>query len=219
MVKALPVLAKDFQESTGVRLVLSFGPSGALAHQIANGAPFDVFLSADRRFIAQLVDGKLIDVAPSARAVYAIGHLVLYSPKLRLTELRDLRKPEVQRFSIANPELAPYGRAAKQALERSGLWNDVQGKLVIAENIRQSLEMVESGNVDAALTSLSLVSGAAPSGGTLFEVPSKLFDQIQQEAGIVSRARGNPDARAFLDYLASPNGRAILQRYGFGLPK
>ena len=217
MVNALPELAKDFQGRTGVKVVPSFGPSGAVAQQIANGAPFDVFLSADRRFITQLVEKKLID--PSSRVVYAIGHLVLYSPKLRLTELSDLRKPEVQRFSIANPELAPYGRAAKQALERSGLWTEVQGKLVIAENIRQALEMVESGNVDAALTSRSLVSAAATAGGSLFEVPSNLFDQIQQEAGIVRRASGNPDARALLGYLASPTGRAILQRYGFGIPK
>jgi molybdate transport system substrate-binding protein len=219
MVRALPELANDFQGRSGVKVIPSFGPSGALAQQIANGAPFDVFLSADRRFVGQLVESKFID--PSARVVYAIGHLVLYSPKLHLAELGDLRKPEVQRFSIANPELAPYGRAAKQALERSGLWNDVQGKIVIAENIRQSLEMVESGNVDASLTSLSLLAGPAASGHpeTLLNVPSNLFDQIQQEAGILSRASGNPDARAFLDYLASTNGRTILQRYGFGIPK
>src|SRR5580658_10326788 len=124
MVNALPELAKDFQARTGVPVVPSFGPSGALAQQIAQGAPFDVFLSADRRFLAQLVDSKHID--PSSRVVYAIGHLVLYSPKLRLAALADLKGPNVQRLSIANPELAPYGRAAKQSLERSGLWKDVQ---------------------------------------------------------------------------------------------
>jgi molybdate transport system substrate-binding protein len=229
MVNALPELAKDFQARTGVKVVPSFGPSGALAQQIAHGAPFDVFLSADRRFIAQLVDRKFIAAAPSSRVVYAIGHLVLYSPKIRMTELAGLRRPEVQRFAIANPELAPYGRAARQALERAGLWNEVQSKVVIAENIRQALQMVESGNVDAALTSRSLLSGSQ--GETLLDVPSDLYEQIQQEAGIISRASGesgggrrldgatNPDARAFLDYLVSANGKVILQRYGFGIPK
>ena len=217
MVNALPELAKDFQARTGVKVVPSFGPSGALAQQIASGAPFDVFLSADRRFVAKLVESKFID--PSSRVVYAIGHLVLYSPQVHLGELADLRRPEVRRFSIANPELAPYGRAAKQALERAGLWNEVQGKVVVAENIRQTLQMVESGNVDAALTSLSLVSGSSPAGGTLLHVPENLYDQIQQEAGIIARANGNRDARAFLDYLAGANGKIILERYGFGLPK
>jgi molybdate transport system substrate-binding protein len=213
MVNALPELAQDFQARTGVKVVPSFGPSGALAQQIAHGAPFDVFLSADRRFIAQLVESKHID--PSSRVVYAIGHLVLYSPKLRLAALADLKGPEVQRFSIANPELAPYGRAAQQALERSGLWKDVQSKIVVAENIRQAMQMAETGNVDAALTSRSLLSGIH--GETMLDVPGDLYDQIQQEAGIVARANANPDARAFLDYLVSANGRIILQRYGFGI--
>jgi len=220
MVKALPELAKDFQGRTGVEVVPSFGPSGALAQQIANGAPYDVFLSADRRFVTQLVEDKLID--PSSRIVYAIGQLVLYSPKVRIGELGELRSPEVRRFSLANPQLAPYGRAAKQALQRAGLWNELQSKIVVAENIRQALEMVESGNVDATLTALSLVSGPSPASvnhQTLLNVPSDLFDQIQQEAGVVSRANSNPNARAFLDYLANANGRAILQRYGFGIPK
>ena len=217
MVNALPELARDFQGRTGVKVVPSFGPSGALAQQIAHGAPFDVFLSADRRFIAQLVDSKFIDSAPSSRVVYAIGHLVLYSPKIRMTELAGLRRPEVQRFAIANPELAPYGRAARQALERAGLWNEVQSKVVIAENIRQALQMVESGNVDAALTSRSLLSGSH--GETLLDVPRDLYEQIQQEAGIISHRNTNPDARAFLDYLVSANGKVILQRYGFGIPK
>jgi molybdate transport system substrate-binding protein len=222
MVNALPELGKGFEGRSGVKIVPTLGPSGALAQQIVSGAPFDIFLSADRRFVAQLVESKFLD--PSSRRIYAIGQLALYSPKVRITEISELRLPEVHRFSIANPELAPYGRAAKQALERSGLWNDLQGKVVVAENIRQALEMVESGNVDVAMTAVSLVS--EPSSAvvnqlpeTLLVVPENLFDQIQQEAGIVTRSSGNPDAKAFLDYIASPDGQAILKKYGFVLPK
>jgi molybdate transport system substrate-binding protein len=124
----------------------------------------------------------------------------------------------VRTLGFANPELAPYGRAAQQALERSGLWKDVQSKVVVAKNIRQAMQMAETGNVDAALTSLSLLSGIH--GETVLNVPGDLYDQIQQEAGIISRADGNHhDAQAFPDYLISVNGRAILlQRYGFGIP-
>ncbi len=122
-------------------------------------------------------------------------------------------------MAIANPELAPYGRAAKQALERSGLWNEVQGKIVMAENIRQALQMAESGNVEAAFTARSLVSESAPGQATLLTVPGNLYDLIQQEAGIVSRANGHPKAKAFLDYLAGADGKVILQRYGFASPQ
>src|ERR1022692_1138381 len=114
LVGALPELAHDFEAHSGVKVVPSFGPSGALAQQIANGAPFDLFLSADRKFLERLVESKQVD--RSSRRVYAIGKLVLYAPAVRLGSLSDLRLKEVHRISIANPETAPYGRAAKQAL-------------------------------------------------------------------------------------------------------
>ncbi len=214
MTNALPELAKDFETRSGIKVVPSYGPSGALAQQIANGAPFDVFLSADRRFVLQLSENG--HIAKDLRAIYAVGHLVLYAPKLHLDSIGALRGKDVQRFSIANPELAPYGRAAKQALERSGVWNSARSKVVIAENIRQALQMVETGNVDATLTSRSLLLNE--SGATLLDVPENLYDQIQQEAGVVSRAQANPDARAFLNYLSSADGKRILQKYGFGIP-
>jgi len=219
LVGALPELAHDFEAHSGVKVVPSFGPSGALAQQIRNGAPFDVFLSADRKFVAQLVESKQIDAA--SRRVYAIGRVVLYAPAgrlpaVRLESLADLRQPAIQRISIANPETAPYGRAAKQALERAGIWKDIESKLVIGESIRQALDMVESGNVDASITALSLVVGRAPE--TKLTIPDSLYDPIQQEAGMVIRPNSSPRAQAFLDYLGSPDGRKILQRYGFSFP-
>ena len=149
---------------------------------------------------------------PSAK-VYAVGHLVLYAPALHLAQIADLRQASVKRIAIANPEVAPYGRAAKQALaERSGLWADVQDKeLVIAQTIRQTLDMADSGNVDAALAaSLSLVSGVT--------VPGQLYDPIQQEAGIVIRPNANPRAKEFLDYLSSPSAQKIFKKYRFTIP-
>ena len=214
LVGALPELAREFEAHSGVKVVPSFGPSGALAQQIANGAPFDLFLSADRKFLAQLVEGKQVD--GSSRRVYAIGRLVLYAPALRLGSLSDLRRKEVRRISIANPDIAPYGHAAKQALERAGLWKEIESKVVIAENIRQALDMAESGNVDASITALSLVAASSPE--TKLTLPDQIYDPIQQEAGIVIRPNSSPHAQAFLDYLSSPGGRKILHKYGFSFP-
>jgi molybdate transport system substrate-binding protein len=214
MVGALPELGHDFEAHSGLKVIPSFGPSGGLAQQIANGAPFDVFLSADRKFLERLVERKHID--PASRRVYAIGKLVLYAPSMQLGSLEDLRLKEVHRISIANPETAPYGRAAKQALERAGLWKDVASKIVIAENVRQALDMAETGNVDVSMTALSLVMASTPAKKLI--VPGQLYDPIQQEAGIVIRSNASPNATAFLDYLGSPAGRKILQKYGFSFP-
>jgi molybdate transport system substrate-binding protein len=207
LTRALPELARDFEKRNGVKVVPTFGPSGSLAQQIANGAPVDVFLSADQRFVTQLVDAHQADGA--SRRVYARGRLVLYAPSMRLDDIGALRAPSVKRIAIANPEIAPYGRAAKQALERAKIWDEVRGKVVFAENVRQAMEMANSGNAEAALTALSL----APDVKTI--VPESLYDPIRQEGVLVSRANANPHAKAFLDYLGTPPGLAILERYGF----
>ena len=213
LVKALPELGRDFEVrtggSSGVKIVPSFGASGILARQIAHGAPFDVFLSADRRHIEELVrDGR---VEAGSRRVYARGRLVLWSAKLSMSSLEDLRRPEVQRISMANPGYAPYGRAARQALEKAGLWPQVAPKVVVAESIRHALEMAESGNVEIAMTALSL----APAGGSTWLVPESLHDPIEQEAAIVKPSSG---AQKFLKYLTSPAARTILKKYGFTFP-
>jgi len=214
MVEALPELGHDFEAHSGVKVIPSFGPSGGLAQQIANGAPFDVFLSADRRFLDNLVATNHVEA--SSRRIYAIGKIVLYAPTIHLARVIDLRSPEIRRISIANPETAPYGRAAKQALERSGIWKDVESKVVIAENVRQALDMAETGNVDATITALSLVMRLPPA--TKLIVPDQLYDPIQQEAGIVIHPDANRKAHTFLYYIGSTAGKRILMKYGFSLP-
>jgi molybdate transport system substrate-binding protein len=187
-------------------LQFSFGSSGLLARQIANGAPFDVYLSADERFVRQLADeGK---IAPASVKVYAIGRLALWS-KHGYRTLDDLRRPEVRHVAIANPDHAPYGVAAREALRNAGLWPAVERKIVFGENVRQALQFAETGNADAALVAYSLVVKR----GVL--VPASLHQPIRQAAGVVAASRQGALARRFLDFLLSPAGKAVLAQAGF----
>lgn len=213
LVKVLPEIGAEFKKRSGQAVVFSFGASGILAQQIGSGAPFDAFLSADRQYIERLAsDGHL---APGSRTVYAKGRLVLWSARLPLKSLEDLLDPRIRRVALANPGYAPYGRAARQALEREGLWLSLQPKIVIAENIRHTLEMAESGNVEAALTALSLTNNA---GGFSWTVPDRLHEPLIQEAAVIARSRHQTQAQAFVQFLAGPEARPILARYGFLFP-
>ncbi len=153
---ALPILAARFRQDTGLRIEPTFGSSGQLAQQIEQGAPFDVFLAANREYVENLARKGAID--PDSVKPYAQGTLVLAVHQdvgKWLTELSDLRKPAIKKVAIANPEFAPYGRAARQALESAGLWDELQPKLAQAESVRQALQFVESGNAEVGLVSKS----------------------------------------------------------------
>lgn len=211
LVRALPDLCEDFHRQTGVTCRISFGSSGILAQQIQHGAPFAVFLSADRQYVEQLAGaGKVV---AGKRRVYARGQLVLWSRDLTVTSLNDLRTARITRIALANPTHAPYGRAARQALERAGIWTELYPKVVLAETIRHSMEMAESGNVEVAFTAASLL---VPNRGHSLLVESALYDPLDQEAAVV---QPGPDAARFLDYLASEPARQILAKFGFLLPK
>ncbi len=212
--KSLPEIGREFEAKSGVKVVFSFGASGILAQQISGGAPFDAFFSADRRYIDQLIHSGHLDAG--SRRTYAQGRLVVWSKSLAITRLEDLAGPEVRRISVANPDYAPYGRAARQALERAGLWDKLGPKLVVAENIRHALEMAESGNADAALTALSLMDKAS---GHLWIVPETLHDPMLQDAAVVARSAHRQQAEAFIEFLASPQARGVLEKYGFLLPR
>jgi molybdate transport system substrate-binding protein len=199
-------LSQAVRDRLGFVLQFSFGSSGLLARQIANGAPFDVYLSADERFVRQLADeGK---IAPASVKVYAIGRLALWS-KHGYRTLDDLRRPEVRHVAIANPDHAPYGVAAREALRNAGLWPAVERKIVFGENVRQALQFAETGNADAALVAYSLVVKR----GVL--VPASLHQPIRQAAGVVAASRQGALARRFLDFLLSPAGKAVLAQAGF----
>ena len=198
-------LADKFQN---VRFTL--GSSGALARQIENGAPFDVFLSANDDYIRQLMASG--DIEPSSVVVYAIGRIALWSPNGLAHTLDDLRKPEVKKIAIANPAHAPYGVAAQKALEKAGLWKTIEPKIVYGENVRQALQFAESGNADAVITSWTLLIGR----GVL--IPADLYPPIRQAGGIVKSSLKVSTGRQFLRFLTGAEGRRILEGGGLFRP-
>lgn len=209
-------VSRAFEKQTGSRVTYNFGSTGQLAQQIAQGAPVDVFVAADRATIDDLAARGFL--LPDSVHLYARGEIVLYvraSSTISFKGLEDLTRPEIRRIAIANPDRAPYGRAAIQALERQGIWNVVRERLVLTENIQQTKQYVDTGNVDAAITARSLIFGAP---GIWVSIPKDLYTPIEQALGIVKGTRNPREARAFGDFLLGEQGRTILARYGYGLP-
>jgi molybdate transport system substrate-binding protein len=203
-----PAVAASFLAKTGNSIRWITGSSGVLARQAENGAPFDVFLSASESYVNELVAGDkcLNDTV----AVYATGRIGLWSAKGSIQTLEALLAPAVQHVAIANPSHAPYGLAAKEALETRGLWTKLQGKIVYAENVRQALQFGESGNADAVLTAWSLIHAK-----NAVLISDKWHKPVRQ-AGVVLRDSKQPDAgRAFLRFLTGREGQALLSAAGF----
>lgn len=182
-----------------------------LARQIQQGAPYDVYLSANQAFVDELVHSGHIE--PSSVVVYAEGRLGLWSRDGSIRTLRDLVKPGVLHVSIANPTHAPYGLAARELLKAQGLWESVQGKLVYGENVRQAYEYAASGNADATITSWTLLHGK---GGVL--LPADWHPPIRQAGGIVVASHKQRTAKRFLDFLSSEEGRRLLLEGGLFPP-
>ena len=182
-----------------------------LARQIENGAPYDVYLSANEVFVKQLADsGKVLR---DSVTVYAYGRLGLWSRSGRIAKLTDLLDPSIRHVAIANPLHAPYGVAAREALRRQGLWDKLHGKLVYGENVQQTLQYAESGNADAAITAWSLVfdRGAV-------QLPAAWHDPIRQVGAAVAGRPNIASARRFLEFLTGPQGREILRKFGLQVP-
>jgi molybdate transport system substrate-binding protein len=200
---AEPLLAAAFEKAhPDITVLFVNGASAALAQQIQQGAPFDVFLSAN----VDLVDRLHLDSAKT----YTIGHVAILWNDGNPHNLNGLTLPAIHFISIANPKLAPYGLAAKQALQQSNLWDKIEPKIVYGENVRQALQLFDSGNADAVLTALSLVINRHPQ-----IVPS----EVVQKAGIVPATKEPQSAKAFLDWLLSPPAQEILAKFGFDEPK
>jgi molybdate transport system substrate-binding protein len=205
-----------FEAAHGAKAVVVLGSTGNLAKQIEEGAPADLFFAANVAFVDRLAASGA--VLPDTRALYARGRAVLVAPKgaaVAVRSLADLARPEVRRVAIANPEHAPYGQAAKEALEAAGLWEAVRGKLVYGENVRQALQFVQSGAVDAGIVALS-IAGVPEIERVL--VDEALHRPLDQAAAVVARSARPDLARAFLRFVTGPEGRAILARYGFVAP-
>jgi molybdate transport system substrate-binding protein len=219
---ALPVLAAQFEKDTGQQLRLSFGSSGNFYAQIQNGAPFDVFLSADIEYPRRLERSGHAE--RGSLYEYATGHLVLWTRTDSGIDVRRglgvLTDSRVRRIAIANPEYAPYGRAAVEALRHEGLYERVRGKFVLGENISQTAQFAQSGSADVGVLALSLaLSPTLKSSGTYIEIPEAWYPPIEQAAVVLASSRRKVLARQFIDFLKQPAGVRILQSYGFAVPK
>lgn len=216
---ALPAeaLADRFTAETGHAVTLSTSSTGKLYAQIVNGAPFDLFLAADSRR-PQLLEASGLAV-PGTRFTYAVGALVVWSrdPSLAAGDCRRaLEDPGFGRVAIANPELAPYGAAARQFLEAAGLWVQVQPRLVYGENIAQALHFVATGNAALGLVARSqAVDTRLPVASCSWPVPGDLHDPISQDAVVLRRAARNPAAAAFAAFLRGPAAAIIIRRFGY----
>lgn len=219
---AMNELAGRFETATGTKVTLSFGASGNLFSQIQSGAPFDLFFSADEDYSKKLVNTGVADA--SSLRIYALGHLVLWVPNNssfdpQKLQMELLNQPGVTRIAIANPEHAPYGRAAMTAIEHYGLRDKLAGKLVFGENVSQAAQFVQSGNAQAGLIAMSLAkSPAMESAGRFWVLPSDSYPELKQAAVIVSASKHKKAAQAFMDFVLSPEGAATLRKYGLTPP-
>ncbi len=220
---ALQEVAANYEKKTGVTVKLSFGASGALTQQIQNGAPFDVFFSADMDYPKQLIAANQAEGATLYR--YAVGKLVLWVPKDSPLDVEHkgidvLLDPSVKKISIANPQHAPYGRAAAAALKHYGLYEKVADRLVLGENISQAAQFVESGNAQAGFVALAHAIAPAMQGkGKYWVVPADAYPPLDQGVVLISHSPHQQDAAAFLEYMKSAEATTLLQRYGFTSPE
>lgn len=215
----LPRLVAAFEQQTGHRVRTTFGSSGNFYAQIRNGAPFDVFLSADINYPRQLDSAGVAE--PRTLVSYATGSIVLWTRNksgIPVTDgLAALTSPAVRRVAIANPEHAPYGRAALAALQKSNLYDGLQAKLVLGENVSQAAQFVQSGNADVGIIPLSLARSAPMrAAGQFFEIAQRLYPPIEQAGVVIRSSRQKDAARAFLEFLRRPEALKLLAEAGFG---
>jgi molybdate transport system substrate-binding protein len=205
-----------FEQETGHKVTFVFGSTGQLAQQIENGAPFDLFAAANISFVDDLANKNL--VMPDSMALYARGRVVLAANKasgVQAVTLEDLLSDKITTIAIANPEHAPYGVAAKEALQSAGLWEQVRPKLVYGENVRQSLQFIQTGDAQAGIVALSVAN--VPEINWIL-IDDSLHNPLNQALAIVTSSSHRDLAREFAAFINGPSGRPIMQKYGFILP-
>jgi molybdate transport system substrate-binding protein len=200
-------LTEFLSKAAGFRVQFTFAGSGALARQIAQGAPFDLFLSADEERIREGVAAGWL--ARGSERVYATGRIALWSASGSIKDVKQLTGQGIRHIAIANPAVAPYGKAARQALERSGIWPQVESRIVLGENIRQAFRYAETGNADAAIVSWTFVHDRA---GVLLD--ARLHDPIRQSGAVVAASARQAQARRILELLLGGEGQRVLQAGG-----
>jgi molybdate transport system substrate-binding protein len=219
---AMEELSAQFENTTGIKVDITTGSSGSFFAQIESGAPFDLFFSADLDYPRKLEDADFAE--PGTFSEYALGRIVIWAPargkadvsKLGWNTLLDAR---VRKIAIANPELAPYGRAAVSALQKAGIYAQVKTKLVYGENISQAAQFVQSGNAQAGLIALSLALSPGMKDGKMWEIPAQTYPPIEQGVVLLKSAKSKVAARTFLDFVRSAAGRQILEKHGFAIPQ
>lgn len=213
---AFAEVGSRFTGKTGIRVVFSFGATADLAKQIENGAPFDVFAAADTEHIEQLERQGLL--TPGTRALYARGRLVMWLPpgsNPKVERIQDVTAKAFERIAIAKPDVAPYGRATVESLRRLGIWNEIEGRVIYAQNVSQAKQYAATGNTEVAFIPLALVK---PGEGNYLEVSDELHQPIDQALGIIKDSMKQTAARQFVDFLLSDEGQELLSKKGYRKP-
>jgi len=219
---AMGELAANFEKQTGNKVNVTYGSSGNFFSQIQNGAPFDLFFSADVEYAKKLEAGGLAE--PGTLYNYAVGRIVIWMPHgvevdLNAQAMNALLDAAIQKIAIANPAHAPYGRAAVAAMKKAGIYEKVEPKLVFGENISQATQFVQSGNAQAGIIALSLaISTTMKDSGKMWLIPAELHPPIEQAAVVVKSSQKKEAAKAFLEYAKSAAGKAVMDKYGFMTP-
>jgi len=210
-----------YEQQTGHHVKLTLGSSGNFYAQIQNGAPFDLYFSADIGYPKKLEEAGL--VVPGSLYPYAVGRIVLWTDNgshLDLSKgLEILREPTVKKIAIANPKHAPYGRAAVAAMEHFKVYDQVKDRLILGENISQAAQFIESGACDAGIIALSLaLAPVMKAAGQYWEIPAIAHAPLEQGAVILKQSKNPQAAKQFLEYIKGPQGQEIMKRFGFTLP-
>jgi len=214
----LPELAAQYEKQSGMKLTLTFGSSGNLFAQIQNGAPFDLFLSADTSYPHKLIEASQGDA--DSYDLYALGFLVIWLPvgspvDLKVQGYRALLDARIRKIAIANPEFAPYGRAAVSALRNAGIYEQVKTKLVFGENVSQAAQFVQSGGADAAIISRSLALSPPMKSGNRYELEAMQFTPLEQAAVILKSSANKAAAKDFMEFLRTPAASEIWKSHGY----
>ncbi len=218
---AMPDLAAQFEKRTGTKVNIAYGSSGNFYSQLQNGAPFDLFFSADIDYPRKLESAGLAE--PGTLYEYASGRIAIWMPadfgvNVARQGWNALLDSAVQKIAIANPEHAPYGRAAVAALKKAGIYEQMKAKLVYGENISQAAQFVQSGNAQAGIIAMSLAVSPGMRDGKRWEIPAEMHPPIDQAVIVLKNAANKQAARAFLEFVKSESGRVTFANYGFSLP-
>lgn len=217
LTEAFAEIGPQFTHETGIRVVFSFGSTADLARQIENGAPFDVFAAADTAHVDQLERTGLL--TPGTRAIYTRGRLVMWLPPgsgLKAERIEDVTAKVFERIAVAKPDVAPYGQATVESLRALGIWDQVEAKVIYAQNVSQAKQYAGTGNAEVAFIPLALVKRGE---GTYIEIDEKLHQPIDQALGIIKDSPKQDAARQFVNFLLSTQGQDLLSKNGYRKPR